>query len=271
MSNFNELSFNRQVSRDLTNATRAPQVVFCLNLDKKTSILNECFKSKIPLISIVDSNINSSFVLYPIPGNDDALSSISLYCDIAYRTVRRNLSKETIRLRAKCLYLEKLGLDTFVKYLFMALRRRLFTFIIMYKRYKKFPFKLNNITLKYKDLLRCIIKFFLHKEVGVSAFFKYLNAFFFKFYSYLFDYKAYFTFKFVVKRLYSLYTSFLIKNARFLKQLDYIKKISRRFLRRRKKGFSQRNTKHHRTVKKSFVIGADRNIFKNKIKKKSKY
>ena len=32
------------------------------------------------MIAIVDSNSNPDFIDYPIPGNDDALRSIELYC-----------------------------------------------------------------------------------------------------------------------------------------------------------------------------------------------
>lgn len=82
MSNFRELSFNREFSLDITNATRTPTAVFCLNIDRKGNLLNECIKAKIPIISIVDSNIDPTLILYPIPGNDDALAAISLYCDV---------------------------------------------------------------------------------------------------------------------------------------------------------------------------------------------
>lgn len=82
MSNFRELRFNREFSLDITNATRSPIAVFCLNIDKKSNLLNECVKAGIPIISIVDSNIDPSLIMYPIPGNDDALVSVSLYCDV---------------------------------------------------------------------------------------------------------------------------------------------------------------------------------------------
>jgi small subunit ribosomal protein S2 len=45
----------------------------------------------IPVIAICDTNTNPSGVDYPIPGNDDALRAISLYCDLVAASVLKGL------------------------------------------------------------------------------------------------------------------------------------------------------------------------------------
>ena len=45
----------------------------------------------IPVIAICDTNTNPSNVDYPIPGNDDALRAISLYCDLIAASVLKGL------------------------------------------------------------------------------------------------------------------------------------------------------------------------------------
>jgi small subunit ribosomal protein S2 len=39
----------------------------------------------IPVVAILDTNSNPQGIDYPIPGNDDAARSISLYCDLVAR------------------------------------------------------------------------------------------------------------------------------------------------------------------------------------------
>ena len=43
------------------------------------------------MIAICDTNSNPSGVDYPIPGNDDALRAISLYCDLVAASVLKGL------------------------------------------------------------------------------------------------------------------------------------------------------------------------------------
>jgi len=55
-----------------------PGAVFIVDAKHDKTALNEAIKLNIPVISIVDSNINPGKVTYPIPANDDALKSIRL-------------------------------------------------------------------------------------------------------------------------------------------------------------------------------------------------
>ena len=41
-------------------------------------VIHEARKMHVPIVGIVDSNTDPSFVDYPIPGNDDALSSLRI-------------------------------------------------------------------------------------------------------------------------------------------------------------------------------------------------
>ena len=44
--------------------------------------MQEANKLKIPVIAICDTNTDPNNIDYAIPGNDDAVRSISLYCDL---------------------------------------------------------------------------------------------------------------------------------------------------------------------------------------------
>ena len=41
-------------------------------------VIHEARKLSVPIVGIVDSNTDPSFVDYPIPGNDDAVSSLRM-------------------------------------------------------------------------------------------------------------------------------------------------------------------------------------------------
>ena len=51
----------------------------------------------IPVVAVVDSNADPDGVDYVIPGNDDALRAISLYCDLVAGSVIEGLKTEMIR------------------------------------------------------------------------------------------------------------------------------------------------------------------------------
>lgn len=57
--------------------TRKPDVIFVVDVVKDKIVVEEAFRSKIPVVAIVDSNANPERVAYPIPGNDDAVRSIN--------------------------------------------------------------------------------------------------------------------------------------------------------------------------------------------------
>ena len=47
----------------------------------------------IPIVAVVDSNSNPEGIDYPIPGNDDAIRSIELYCSSIAETIKGSLKK----------------------------------------------------------------------------------------------------------------------------------------------------------------------------------
>ncbi|OGI21362.1 MAG: 30S ribosomal protein S2 [Candidatus Moranbacteria bacterium RIFCSPHIGHO2_01_FULL_55_24] len=58
--------------------TELPGAIVIADAKEAELVIQEARKLKIPLVGIVDTNTNPSFIDYPIPGNDDALSSLRL-------------------------------------------------------------------------------------------------------------------------------------------------------------------------------------------------
>jgi len=74
-----------------------PDLIFVIDTNKEDIAVKEANVLKIPVVAVVDSNANPDGVDYVIPGNDDALRAISLYCDLVAGSVIEGLKKEIIR------------------------------------------------------------------------------------------------------------------------------------------------------------------------------
>ena len=62
-----------------------PDLVVCFNLLENYILLHECGLSGIPTIGIVDTNVNPSWVTYPIPANDDSIRSVATIAGVLGR------------------------------------------------------------------------------------------------------------------------------------------------------------------------------------------
>jgi small subunit ribosomal protein S2 len=77
-----QLDFDREIAKlkikfdGIRNMAKLPDAVFIFGLDKDITCAREAKRKGIKIISIVDTNVNPDIVDYPIPANDDAISSV---------------------------------------------------------------------------------------------------------------------------------------------------------------------------------------------------
>jgi small subunit ribosomal protein S2 len=71
-----------------------PDILFIIDTNKEKLAVEEANKLGIPLVAILDSNSDPEGVTYPIPGNDDAIRAITLYCDLIAGAVLDGISAE---------------------------------------------------------------------------------------------------------------------------------------------------------------------------------
>jgi len=77
------LNFDREIESlktkfdGLRNMSKLPEAVVIFGLDKDETCAKEARKRGIKIIGIVDTNINPDVADYPIPANDDAISSVN--------------------------------------------------------------------------------------------------------------------------------------------------------------------------------------------------
>jgi small subunit ribosomal protein S2 len=67
--------------------TKLPGVIFVIDTRKEAIAVAEAQRLGIPIVAVVDTNCNPEGIDYPIPGNDDAIRSISLFTQIVANAV----------------------------------------------------------------------------------------------------------------------------------------------------------------------------------------
>ncbi|MDD5273273.1 MAG: 30S ribosomal protein S2 [Methylovulum sp.] len=64
-----------------------PDVIFILDVGYEKNAISEARKLGIPVVGVVDSNNSPDKVDYVIPGNDDSIRAVKLYCESACAAV----------------------------------------------------------------------------------------------------------------------------------------------------------------------------------------
>lgn len=59
-----------------------PDILFIIDTNKESIAVQEANNLGIPVVAVIDSNSSPDGITYPIPGNDDAMRAINLYCDL---------------------------------------------------------------------------------------------------------------------------------------------------------------------------------------------
>ena len=72
-----KLRTNLQGIRDMK---KLPDVMFVIDPDREDIAVNEANRLGIPVVAVVDSNCDPDRINYCIPGNDDAIRAIRLFC-----------------------------------------------------------------------------------------------------------------------------------------------------------------------------------------------
>jgi small subunit ribosomal protein S2 len=71
-----------------------PDMLFVIDVNKEDLAVLEARKLGIPVVAIVDTNCSPDGVDYIVPGNDDAVRAITLYCDLISRAALDGMSAQ---------------------------------------------------------------------------------------------------------------------------------------------------------------------------------
>jgi len=66
-----------------------PDIMFVIDANKEDLAIKEANVLGIPVVAILDTNVDPNGIAFPIPGNDDASRAIRLYCDAIARAATK--------------------------------------------------------------------------------------------------------------------------------------------------------------------------------------
>jgi small subunit ribosomal protein S2 len=73
-----------------------PDVLVVIDTNKEHIAITEAKKLSIPVVAVIDSNSSPEHITYPIPGNDDAIRAIGLYCNLIADAALDGIQQELI-------------------------------------------------------------------------------------------------------------------------------------------------------------------------------
>jgi len=74
-----------------------PDMLFVIDTNHEQIAIKEAQRLGIPVIGVVDSNCDPDGIDYPVPGNDDAMRAIQLYCDLIAKAALDGIQIEMSR------------------------------------------------------------------------------------------------------------------------------------------------------------------------------
>ena len=77
-----ELEKLDRVLGGIADMGKLPGAIFVVDVKREPIAVDEARKLKIPIIALVDSNVDPDLVDYPIPANDDAMKSVALFTKV---------------------------------------------------------------------------------------------------------------------------------------------------------------------------------------------
>ena len=73
-----------------------PDILVVIDTNKEQIAVKEANKLGIPVVAVLDSNSSPDGITFRVPGNDDAIRAIQLYCDLFSGAVLDGLQQEAI-------------------------------------------------------------------------------------------------------------------------------------------------------------------------------
>jgi|TARA_R100001039_G_C1853370_1_gene114596 small subunit ribosomal protein S2 len=71
-----------------------PDIIVVVDTNKESLAIQDAKNLNIPVVAILDSNSDPANVQFPVPGNDDAIRAIQLYCDLFVGSVLDGIQEE---------------------------------------------------------------------------------------------------------------------------------------------------------------------------------
>lgn len=101
-----QLQFSREIEEleekigGLSTLTKLPDAIFILDARHEKTAVREAITMGITMVALVDSNVNPRGIKYVIPGNDDAIGSLSLVSKLVAEAVKEGKARAMANAKA---------------------------------------------------------------------------------------------------------------------------------------------------------------------------
>ncbi len=101
-----QLQFDREIAEldekigGLATMTRVPDALFILDARHEKTAVREAMAMNVPMIALVDTNVNPNGIQYVIPGNDDAVNSLEMIAKIVATAINEGKNKAASEAKA---------------------------------------------------------------------------------------------------------------------------------------------------------------------------
>ena len=101
-----QLQFSREIEEleekigGLSTVTKLPDALFVIDARLEKTAVREAISMKVPMVALVDSNVNPKGIQYVIPGNDDAVGSIDMVTKMIAEAVKEGKAKAVATAKA---------------------------------------------------------------------------------------------------------------------------------------------------------------------------
>lgn len=101
-----QLQFSREIEEldekigGLSSLTKLPDALFVLDARHEKTAVREAITMKIPMVALVDSNVNPRGIRFVIPGNDDAVGSLEMVTKLIAEAVKDGKEKALANAKA---------------------------------------------------------------------------------------------------------------------------------------------------------------------------
>ncbi len=85
-----ELEILRRKFEGIKNMVKLPDAVFILDVRKDITAAREAKRKGIKIVGVIDTNVDPNLVEYPIPANDDAISSVRYILEKVSETIQNS-------------------------------------------------------------------------------------------------------------------------------------------------------------------------------------
>lgn len=83
----------KKILAGIREMQRLPGAVFVIDSKKEEIAIREAAKLNIPIVAVLDTNSDPDLIAYPLPGNDDAMRSLKLFCELVQVAISEGRSE----------------------------------------------------------------------------------------------------------------------------------------------------------------------------------